>query len=84
VALAVQEEAARAAARAEELTEEVVAQEKMARDCRRWDEDMAAARRACEIHVLASQRRHCRNLARHQAIRARQTDGEGSNVVDPG
>jgi hypothetical protein len=38
---------------------------------------MAAARQAREIHELASEHRHCMNLAR-----ARQTDGEGSNAVD--
>jgi hypothetical protein len=62
----------------------VVVQEEMARDRRRWDEDMAAARRAREIHELASQRHHRWNLARRQAIRACQTDSEGSNAVDPG
>jgi hypothetical protein len=73
--LAVQEEAAHAVARAEELAEEaaadVAAQEEMVRDRRRWDEDMEAARCAREIHELASQRRHHRNLARRQAIHAR-------------
>jgi hypothetical protein len=53
-------------AQAEELAEEA-AQEEMARDCRRWDEDMATARRAHEIHKLASECRHCRNVARHRA-----------------
>jgi hypothetical protein len=43
----------------------------MARDRRRWDDDMAVARRARKIHELATQRRHRRNLARRQAIRAR-------------
>jgi hypothetical protein len=62
----------------------MAAQEEMARDSRRWNEDMAAARRAREIHELASQRRHRWNLARRKAIRACQTDGEGSNTVDPG
>jgi hypothetical protein len=56
----------------------------MARDRHRWDDDMAAVRRACEVHELATQRHHRRNLARRQALRARQADGEGSNVVDPG
>jgi hypothetical protein len=56
----------------------------MARDRRCWDEDMAAARRDREIHELASHRRHRRNLARRQAIRARQNDDEGSNAVDAG
>jgi hypothetical protein len=82
--LAGQEEAACAAARAEELAEEAAAdaaaQEEMARD-RRWDKDLAAARRAREIHEVA---RHRRNLAHRQAIRARQTDDEGSNAVDAG
>jgi hypothetical protein len=86
--LAVQEEAARAAARAEELAVEAAADaeawEEMARDHRRWDKDMATARRAREIHELASQRRHHRNLARCQANRAHHTDGEGSNTVDAG
>jgi hypothetical protein len=50
----------------------------MAMDRRRWDEDMAEARRAREIHKLAS---HRRNLARHQANHVRQTDGEGSNAA---
>jgi hypothetical protein len=63
-------EAARAVARAEELAEEAVAeaaaQEDMAQDCRRWDEDMAASRRAYEVHELATQRRHRQNLARRQ------------------
>jgi hypothetical protein len=36
------------------------------------------------VHELATQRRHRRNLARRQAIRAWQADGEGSNAVDPG
>jgi hypothetical protein len=66
------------------LATAIAAQEEMARGRRRWDEDMATARRACEIHELASQRRHCWNLARRLAIRARQTDGEGSNAIYPG
>jgi hypothetical protein len=82
-AVAVKEEAARAAARVEELAEEVAVdaavRTEMARDHRRWDEDMVAARRAHEIHELASERRHHRNLGC-----ARKTDGEGSNAVDPG
>jgi hypothetical protein len=73
--LAAREEAARAAARAEELAEEAAAdtaaQEEMARDHRRWDNDMAAARRAPEVQELATQRRHRRNLARRQALHAR-------------
>jgi hypothetical protein len=76
------------AARAEELAEEVATdattQEDMARDCRSWDDDMAAARRAREIHKLATQRRHRQNLARRMDILARQADVEGSNAVDPG
>jgi hypothetical protein len=64
-------EAARAVARAEELAEEAAAeataQEEMARDRRCWDDDMATARRAREVHELATQRRHRRNLARRQA-----------------
>jgi hypothetical protein len=56
--------------------------EEMARDQRRWDEEMASVRRAREIHDLASK---CRlRLARLHAHRARQTDGEGSNAVDVG
>jgi hypothetical protein len=78
-------EAARAAARAEELAEEAAAaQEEMARDRRRWDDDIAAARRAREVHELATQRRHRQNLPRRQGIRARQADDEGSNAVDLG
>jgi hypothetical protein len=61
----------------EELAKEAAAQEEMARDHCRWDEDMATAKRTREIRKLASQHRHHRNLARRQAIRARQTDGEG-------
>jgi nicotinamide mononucleotide (NMN) deamidase PncC len=68
---AVEEEAAHEAARAVELAEEAAAQEEMERDCHRWDDDMATARRAREVHELATQRRHCRNLARCQAHRAR-------------
>jgi hypothetical protein len=68
-------EAAHAVARAEELAEEaaveVAAQEKMVRDRRRWDEDMAIARRLRKVHELATQGRHRRNLARRQAHRAR-------------
>jgi hypothetical protein len=45
---------------------------------------MAAARRTREIHELATHRRHRQNLARRQAIRAHQADGEGSNTVDAG
>jgi hypothetical protein len=56
----------------------------MAQDRRRWDDDMAAARRAHGVHELATQRRHRRNLARRQAHRARQASGEGSNTVDLG
>jgi hypothetical protein len=80
--------AARAVARAEELAEEAAAeaaaQEEMARDRRRWDEDMASARRLREVHELATQRRHRRNLARCQAHRTRQAGDEGSNTVDLG
>jgi hypothetical protein len=86
--LAAREEAACATARAEELAEEAAekatTQEEMARDRHRWDDDMAAARRAREVHELATQRRYRRNLARRQALRARQVDSEGSNSVDPG
>jgi hypothetical protein len=75
-------------ARAEELAEEAAAeaaaQEEMARDRRRWDNDMATARRAREVDELAIQRRHRWNLACRQAIRARQAGGEGSNTVDLG
>jgi hypothetical protein len=82
------EEAAHAVVRVEELAEEAAAeattQEEMARDRRRWDDDMAAARRAREVHELATQRRHRRNQARRQAHRARQAGGENSNIVDLG
>jgi hypothetical protein len=54
----------------------------MAKDRHRWDDDMAAARRAHVVHDLATQHRHRRNLACRQAIRARQAGGEGSNTVD--
>jgi hypothetical protein len=80
-------EAARAVAReeqAEEAAAEAAAQEEMAWDRRRWDEDMAAARCLREVHELATQCRHRRNLARHQAHRARQAGDEGSNTVDMG
>jgi hypothetical protein len=43
---------------------DAAAHEEMARDHRRWDDGMAAGRRACEMHELATQHRHCRNLAR--------------------
>jgi hypothetical protein len=56
----------------------------MARDRRRWDEDMAAARRLHEVHKLATHRRHRWNLARRQAQRARQAGDKGSNTVDLG
>jgi hypothetical protein len=56
----------------------------MARDRRRCDKDMAAARRLREVHELATQRRHSRSQARRQAHRARQAVGEGSNTVDLG
>jgi hypothetical protein len=70
-------EAACAVARAEEqAAAEAVAQEDMARDRRRWDEDMAAARCLREVHVLATHCRHRRNLARRQAQRARQAGEE--------
>jgi hypothetical protein len=74
-------EAARAVARAEEQAEEAAAaeaaaQEEMAWDRRRWDEDMAAARRLREVHKLATHH--------HQAQRARQAGDEGSNTVDLG
>jgi hypothetical protein len=75
-------DASRAVARAEEQAEEAApeaaAQEEMARDRRRWDEDMAAARRLRVVHELATHRRHSRNLARRQA------GSEGSNTVDLG
>jgi hypothetical protein len=75
-------------ARAEELAEEAVAeavaQEEMAWDRRRWDDDMSAARCAREVHELATHRRHRRNLARRQANRVRQAGGEDSNTVDLG
>jgi hypothetical protein len=86
--LAAREEAARAVVRAEELADEAATeaatQEEMARDHRRWDKDMAAARRLREVHELATQRRHRQNLARRQAHRARQVGDEGSNTVDLG
>jgi hypothetical protein len=85
--LAAWEEAAHAAARAEELVEEaaadVVMQEEMDRERRRWDNDMAVARHFREVQELATQRHHCRNLACCQALRARQTHGVGSNAIDP-
>jgi hypothetical protein len=81
-------EANRAVARAEELTEEAAAdaaaQEEMSRDRCHWDDDMATARHAREVHELATQRRHRQNLARRQAIRARKDGGEGSNTIDLG
>jgi hypothetical protein len=77
-------EAACAVARAEEAAAEAKAQEEMARDHHRWDEDMAAARRLHEVHELATQRRHRRNLARRQSYYARQAGDEGSNIVDLG
>jgi hypothetical protein len=43
---------------------EAVAREEMARDRARWEKDMAAARHACKIHELASERRHRPCLAR--------------------
>jgi hypothetical protein len=42
---------------------------------------MAEARRAREIHELATQRSHRRNLARR---RRNMADGEGLNTVDVG
>jgi hypothetical protein len=45
---------------------------------------MAAARRLREVHELATQRRHRRNLARRLAQRARQAGDQGSNTVDLG
>jgi hypothetical protein len=56
----------------------------MARDRRRWDEDMAAARRLRMVHELATQCRHRQNLARRQAQRALQAGDKGSNTVDLG
>jgi hypothetical protein len=53
-------------------------------DRHRWEEDMAAARRAHEVHELATQRHHRRNLAHRQALRAHQAGSEGSNTVDLG
>jgi hypothetical protein len=53
--LAAREEVAHAAAWVEELIEEAAAvQEEMARDHRRWDDDMAAARSAREVQELAT------------------------------
>jgi hypothetical protein len=84
--MAVQEEATRAVVRAEETAEEATADAaawaEMARYRRRWDEDIAVASHAREIHELASERLHRRNLARVR--RARQTNGKGSNTVDAG
>jgi peroxiredoxin len=81
-------EAARAVARAEEqaveAAAEAAAQEEIARDRRRWDEDMAAARRLREVHELVTHRRHRWNLARHQAQRSHQAGDKGSNTVDLG
>jgi hypothetical protein len=78
-------EVARAVARveeqAEEATTEAAAQEEMAWDHRRWDEDMATARHLREVHELAT---HRRNLARRQAQRVCQAGDEGSNTVDLG
>jgi hypothetical protein len=45
---------------------------------------MAAIRRLREVHELATQRHHRRNLARRQAHRARQAGDKGSNTVDLG
>jgi hypothetical protein len=75
---------ARADVQAKEAGAKAVAHEEMARDHRRWDKDMAAARRLREVHELATHRRHRRNLARRQAQRARQAGDEGSNTVDLG
>jgi hypothetical protein len=86
--LAAREEVAHATTRAEELVEEAaadaVAQEEMARDRRRWDDDMVAVRHAREVHELATQHRHHRNLACRMVIRARKANSEGSNAIDPG
>jgi hypothetical protein len=75
---------ARAKEQAEEAAPEAAAQEEMARDCRCWDEDMAAVRCLHEVHEIATHRRHHRNLARRQAQRTRQAGNEGSNTVDLG
>jgi hypothetical protein len=74
-------EAARAVARPEEQAEEAAAeaamQAEMARDRRRWDEEMAAARRLREIHELAE--------PGSSPGSARPPAGdEGSNIVDLG
>jgi hypothetical protein len=72
---------------AEEIAEKEAAEaaaREMARDHRRWDEDMMAVQRAREIHELASERCHRLRLARRQAHRARQNDGKGSNDVNVG
>jgi DNA-directed RNA polymerase subunit K/omega len=45
---------------------------------------MAVAKRAREIHELASEHCHRPHLARRQTHRARQTDDEGSNAIDTG
>jgi hypothetical protein len=54
----------------------------MSRNRRRWDDDMAVAKRPHEIPELTTQRRQRQNLARRQAIRARQADDKGSNAVN--
>jgi hypothetical protein len=45
---------------------------------------MATIRRLREVHELATQRQHRRNLARRQAHRALQAGDKGSNTVDLG
>jgi hypothetical protein len=45
---------------------------------------MAMARRLREVDGLATQRRHCQNLAHRQAQRACQAGDEGSYTVDLG
>jgi hypothetical protein len=69
-AVAAQEEAARAVVRAEEGAADVAARTEMARDHHRWDEDMATARRAREIHELASEPHHRRNLPHAEGFRS--------------
>jgi hypothetical protein len=83
---AAQESVAREATRAEELAEEealwAAAREKMARDWRRWDKDMAAARRVHEIHEC----RHRLRLARchgHQPARPTARDQTLSTSATP-
>jgi hypothetical protein len=69
---------------AEEAAAEAVTRNEMDMDRVRWGKDMAAARRAHEIHDLANERCHRQRLAHHRARHARQTDVEGSNAGNAG